>query len=374
MKLYYIAYAKMPNEKAHGIHIAKTAEAFALQGIEVVLLVPNRKGDTSALKDYYGLQKDIQMVRLPMVDLGNRGPIRYRISAFSFVLSYVWYLWRNAEWDSVVYTVDLDLFSFLGIPVTRLPYFSEVHGGKKKSFLQRFFLSHISGVIATTTVTKTELMSAFNLPESKTIVEPNGVDIKEEAFLSKKDARAQLGIPPDRKLVLYVGRVLAWKGIDILPKVAEALPDVTVGFLGATREEYEQTLNVPAGKVTFYGSVSHTEVPLWLSASDACLVLGTPRDEYSYRYTSPMKIFEYLASERPLLASKTPAFTSVLSDEECYFFEPDSALAVVEAIQSMYSDSNRSTAMARNGKKRAQEHTWTARAKRILAFMQKVRA
>lgn len=360
----------MPTDKAHGIHIAKTCEAFIENGIDVTLLVPRRKGSMIDLRAFYGLRTDVNVVRLPIIDLGNKGPIRYRISAFSFVISYIWYVWRHATpMDSIIYTVDIDHFSFFGIPLTRLPYFSEIHGGKKNSFLQRFFLSHSSGLIATTTITQKELVQEFGLQETKVIIEPNGVDIPHDEQLSKGEARKHLGIDESIQLVLYVGRVLAWKGIDVLPAVAEALPDVTIGFLGATKEEYEEVLGMSAGKVTFYGSVPHTQVALWLQAADACLVLGTPRDEYSYRYTSPMKVFEYLASGRPILASRTPAFTSVLSDEECYFLEPDSSTDIVRAIKEMYSSASRNTTMAALGKVRAHNHTWFARAKRIISFM-----
>lgn len=369
MKLYYIAYAKMPTEKAHGIHIAKTCEAFAEQGIDVTLVVPNRKGSTLSVQEFYGLRRDITVVRLSVIDLGNKGPIRYRITALSFVCSYVWYLWtREVRKESLVYTVDIDHFSFLGIPFSGLPYFSEIHGGKKKTRLQCFFLSHSSGIIATTPITGNELKIRFRLPDTKVLIEPNGVDTPATA-LSQKEARRIVGIDESKKLVLYVGRVIAWKGIDILPEVANALPGVTIGFLGATREEYEQELGIPAGKLEFYGSVPHAEVSTWLYASDACLVLGTPRDEYSFRYTSPMKVFEYLASGRPVLASRTPALLSVLTEEDCYFFEPDSATDTVRAIQELLGDSSRTSAIAIAGMEKAKQHTWFKRAERIIAFM-----
>lgn len=369
MKLYYIAYAKMPNEKAHGIHIAKTCEAFAEQGIDVTLVVPNRKGSSLSVQEFYGLRKDITVVRLPVLDLGNKGPIRYRITALSFVCSYVWYLrTRTARKESLVYTVDIDHFSFFGIPFSGLPYFSEIHGGKQNTVLQRFFLSHSSGIIATTPITGNELKTRFNLPDTKVLIEPNGVDAP-TSLLSKEEARQNVGLPESQKLVLYVGRVLAWKGIDILPAVARALPDVTIGFLGATKEEYEQVLGIPAGTVSFYGSVPHTEVSDWLSASDACLVLGTPRDEYSFRYTSPMKVFEYLSSGRPVLASRTPALLSVLTEEDCYFFEPDSATDMVRAIHELLADSSRTSTMAIQGMEKAKQHTWFKRAERIVSFM-----
>lgn len=82
-----------------------------------------------------------------------------------------------------------------------------------------------------------------------------------------------------------------------------------------------------------------------------------------------MKVFEYLASGRPVLASRTPALLSVLTEEDCYFFEPDSATDTVRAIQELLGDSSRTSAIAIAGMEKAKQHTWFKRAERIIAFM-----
>lgn len=369
MRLYYIAYAKMPTEKAHGIHIAKTCEAFIESGVDVTLVIPNRRGSEQSLKDFYGLRVDVPTVRVPVIDLGNKGPIRYRIGAFSFVISYLWYLYTRAvRRDSILYTVDLDHFSFIGLPLAGLPVFSEIHGGKPNRFFHRFFFSNVRGVIATTPVTASQLSKAFLLPAEKILTEANGVDPISVSY-TKEEARERLHLDAKANFVLYVGRVLAWKGIDILPRVAHLAPEVTIGFLGATKEEYERVLDTSAGDVQFYGSVAHSDVPLWLQAADACLVLGTARDKHSYHYTSPMKLFEYMMASRPVLASRTPALQSVFNEEDCFYFEPDSPEDTARVLKEFYEDPKKAQHIAMHGKSIAENHTWRKRAERITAFM-----
>lgn len=371
MKLYYIANALMPNDKAHGIQIAKTCEAFIENGVDVTLVVPHREGSSLSLKEFYGLRVNVPMVRLPVIDLHNAGPIRYRIGALLFVASYLWYFYtRVGRKHAAVYTVDLDHIACLGLPFLRLPYFSEMHGTKNTNAFYTFFFKKIRGVIATTPITKEELTKRFNLPDKKVLLEPNGVDLTHHTSVSRADARKQLGIPLDTSLVLYVGRVLGWKGIDILPQVAEKLPGVTIGFLGATSEEYERIIGTSGKPVVFYGSRPHAEVETWLAAADACLVIGTPRDEYSYRYTSPMKVFEYLGSGRPIIASATPALQGVLAEGECFYFTPDSVESLVSAISECLSNTATADSMATRGVEKAKEHTWKKRAERIARFIE----
>src|SRR3989344_2435673 len=66
MKIYYIANARMPTEKAHGIQIAKMSEALRAAGADVTLVVP-RRGSGGSLKNVYNLAADIPVVRIPVI-------------------------------------------------------------------------------------------------------------------------------------------------------------------------------------------------------------------------------------------------------------------------------------------------------------------
>lgn len=371
MKIYYVANARMPSDKAHGIQIVKMAEALIESGVDVTLVLPRRPGTEQSMREHYNLRVDIPVVRLPVFDWGMGGPIRYRLSAFSFIASYIWYFYTAIKRaDAVVYTVDLDHVTCLGLPFLGLPYFSEMHGGKPRSLFYRFFFKRMRGIIATTSITRDELIQKFHLPPERALLEPNGVDLSHLSMLSRDDARRALGLPLEKPLALYVGRVLPWKGIDILPVAAAQIPDSTIGFLGGTEEEYKAAFGVSGAPVVFYGSKPHTEVGIWLAAADVCMVIGTRHDEYSYRYTSPMKVYEYLASGRPIIASSTPALRGVLGEDECYFCEPDDAASLARAIVTAIADPVRAERMAAKGIERAREHTWQKRAERTKKFIE----
>ena len=79
-KLYYIANARMPNEKAHGIQIAKMCEAFIVRGINFTLVVPHRSTYAQSLKTFYGLSSDVPLIKIFTFDW-------YGVSRVGFALS-----------------------------------------------------------------------------------------------------------------------------------------------------------------------------------------------------------------------------------------------------------------------------------------------
>ena len=334
-----MANARMPSEKAHGIQLAKMCEAFLLSGADLELVLPNRKESRESLKDFYGLKIEIPLKRLPILNLG------FVISSISFMFSYLFYL--RGKKDAVLHTIDMDNFSFLLMPLCGFLYFSEIHDAKPRSFAYRFFFRWISGIITINNQIRKKLVENFG--GKNIIVQPNGIDL--EMFsgkISKDDARKKLDLPLDKKVAVYVGREISWKGMDILAKAQELLPPETIRIVNDR---------------------PYSEVPLWMKAADVCLVLGTKKHEYSYRYTSPMKLFEYMAAGRPILAADTPANREILSENEAYFYEPDNARDLADKIKYLLTNPQDLELKVDNASKKVENYTWANRAQKILEFM-----
>ncbi len=373
MKIYYVANTRMPNEWAHGIQIAKMCEAFIAQGIDLTLVVPNRAGTKESLKTFYHLSVDIPVVRLPVMDMYRKGSKAYRFSSMTFMCSYVVYLWwkklRGEQF--ILYTVDLDNYSSSLLTWVPAPLYSEMHGGKKNTVMQKILFSGLTGYIATNPITAQELKETFSFSHALSIIEPNGVDVEKFAPIDKREARTILGLPEHSRIVLYSGRLIDWKGLPILSEAAGKTPsDVKWYIVGGTKELYLRTSklsSVPAC-MEFMGSQPHSIISTWLSAADVLVVLGTKYDEQSYRWTSPMKLFEYLLSERPIVAARTPAITSVVTDEEVFFYEPDAPESLARAIEEALTSTS---AQGRTTHARTLGLTfnWRGRGSRITKFM-----
>lgn len=373
MKIYYIANARMPNEKAHGIQIAKMCEAFIEEGSDLTLVVP-RRGMSQSLREFYHLRVEVPVVRLPAINLYNYESIGYFISSLSFMLTSLVFLWgRKLHGEQfIVYTIDLDNYSSSALPLAGMPLFIEMHGGKPDTFAQRFLFRHLRGVFAINTLIIDEFKQKFPRAHAHYLSEPNGVDASLFASHDQSKARTKLNLPQDKKIALYTGRFFDWKGLEIIPKAAELTLDVEWYVVGGTREEFcvvTHETSVPEN-VHFMGSCEQSEIPWWLAAADVLIVLGTKRDQQSYFYTSPMKLFEYLLSERAIVASDTPAIRQIVSEREVLLYQPDNAESLAFKVREAVSPTESSHKKVTMAREKGEAHSWKNRAKRILSSIE----
>lgn len=373
IKMQYVVNARMPTEKAHGIQIAKMCEAFIEAGVDLTLVVPRRATDPHSVREYYGLRVDVPLVRIPALDWYGNGRIGYFISSVSFMFSYLFFIWnkKRAGEQCILYTVDADNYSSSALAFLGLPLFSEMHGAKLRTLAQRMLFKKVTGIITINKIIVEELQKNFPHSRARYIVEPNGVDLSMFAGIDKKDARTKLGLPHDLQVVLYTGRFFEWKGLEILPRAAAATPAVRWQIVGGDRADFATLVKELLPENLFFaGSRPHSEMPFWFAAADALIVLGTARDIQSYRYTSPMKLFEYLAAGRPIIASNTPAIREIVSENEVIFYTPDDAHDLARAVQLAATHGEKLTQRTEAAMRLAASSSWRARAERIVQFLE----
>lgn len=361
MKIAYIANARIPTEKAHGIQIMKTCEAFARAGHDVTLVVPARK---NVIPDdpfaYYGAAPLFRIVPCATSDPLKFGRVGFLFAALYFAERARWTrAFREAD---VIYSRDaVILFQYL---LLGRSYIYEAHGAP--TFTGRI-IARFAHRIVVISKGVGDAFASRGISREKIVVAPDAVDL--DAFAhpeSKAAARTRLGLPQDKRIVLYVGRLDGWKGAETLCEAAARLPDdVQVVVIGGEVEQVTQfAQRYP--KVRFLGFRPYRELADNQAAADVLVLPNTGKSEISMRYTSPLKLFTYMASGVPVVASDTPATREILTDDDAYFFTPDDARALSEQVVVALGDSKGSAMKAHHAALSVQEYSWGKRAGRIL--------
>lgn len=366
MKIYYIANARMQVEQAHGIQIAKMCEAFAALGNEVTLVLPDF-GAHPDLFAAYGVEKNFRIRYLPVIDLPLRLPGAFALLVLSFAIAArVWLLKQKG--NAVIYTRgETSLFIEPLLP-RRFALVWETHIKPQHPRRYRRVARRARALIAVTTHYAQEISTLWGISPKKVLYAPDAVDVDD--FLHPEPAavaRKRLGLPLDKKIALYAGRIDSWKGVDTLLEASELLPEtVQIVIIGGTEEQVTQ-LRPRYSRVRFLGYRPYAELPDNQSAADVLILTGDPSSAVAQFYTSPLKLFTYMASGIPIVAADLPSFRDVLSEREAFFFEPN-AIALAEALLFAVTHLEDAVGRAGRARQKVQAFSWAERARAISAF------
>ena len=251
--------------------------------------------------------------------------------------------------------------------------FYEMHDfpEKKKYFYGELF-KRVKAIIVHNKWKMENIKKDFFVPEQKLFYEPNAVDLMDfDINISKEEAREKLGLPKDGKIVVYTGHLYGWKGTDTLAKAGKLLNNISIYFVGGTSEDVERYQDkYESHNIIFAGNKKHSEIPLWQKSADLLVIPNSAREPIGKFYTSPMKLFEYMASKTPILASQVPAIEEIVDESSCFFFEPDNEEDLKNKIEiALESESRESKSLSAYNK--VLEFTWQKRAGRIINFLNK---
>ncbi|RLI73150.1 hypothetical protein DRO97_08015 [Archaeoglobales archaeon] len=208
--------------------------------------------------------------------------------------------------------------------------------------------------------------------QNKVILTYAGVDINLFKCIESKDVRERYGLSKER-VVVYVGESSEWHGADRLLGTAEMLKSDKVKFLmiGKQLEALRRGAERKgiADKFVFVGFVPHEEVPKFISAADVGIAPYKLNEDMQKKgfYFSPIKIFEYMACGKPVIASDLDIIREVILSNRCGMLaKPGDAKEFAMRIK-MLSDRNVCKKMGKNGKKAVlRRYTWDKVADKIL--------
>lgn len=377
MKIVYIANIRIPTEKAHGYQICKMCEEFSNVGLGVKLLVPTRINSVKGnVFSFYGLKKNFRINYIKSFDFLKF--VKY-LGKFSFYLQGLWFFIKliseKVNKDAIVYTRNPEISWLFNLKGHKTIYEAHKWPGSKIS-LYKYLLKKVDKVICNSGGTEREFKEAgFN----NTIVAPNGVDLKK--FKIKKSIgglKKELSLPNDKRIIMYIGHLYRWKGAGIIIKAAGMLlnsKNIIFILIGGTDKDVKKNKQVIKDKkltnIVLFGHQKKEKIPKFLKCSDILLLPNIPSTQESVEYTSPIKLFEYMASGRPIIASDLPSIREILNKNNAILIEPGSANALVEGIKFVLRNPDFCANISKQAHKDVQEFTWEKRTKRILSFIKK---
>ncbi len=385
-RLVYLSNNRLPTEKAHGLQIAQMCEALADAGYAVTLVAPRRFNTREmravrSLWDHYGVRRNFAFTRLPCLDLFPLFP-RHSIAFLTQTLTYLLAIraWLPFQRADLLYTRDLFIGAALALLRPRTPLVYEVHQVHHSRLGRRLqgMLARRAHVVAITEGLAAHLRA---LGAGRVLVAHDGFRAARfEGLPSRDQARAAAGWPADAFIVGWAGRLTMLgldKGVGALVEALREVGGAHLAIVGGPGEMVAAlhtrwtAAGLDGARFLATGQVPPDAVPLYLSAFDVCAMPHPWTEQFAY-YTSPIKLFEYMAAGRAIVASNLPAFAEVLAEgETALLVPPDDTAALAGAIRRLRDDpALRERLGARARAEALARYTWAARAATIKAFVE----
>lgn len=370
MRIAYLSTSILPSRTANSVHVMRMCSALTRLGHEVVLVAPHREKEAEkgigGIRDYYGGNENFGIVRLPWGRYRGKS-LAYAIRSGRFI--------RN--WKP-----DLILSRFLmGTVIPSLAGFPVVFESHQPLWHYSRFDFHLLTALARLPSLRRIVVISEALAEAyrrkaprlsaKLAVVPDAADEPKAgsgaAHLSRNPTRLQIG---------YVGNLYAGKGMEVIERVAPLVPEADFHVVGGYPADIEHWRNrIGSGNVRFHGHIPPAQVPNIIRAMDICL-LPNLRQVMAYgangssksigEYTSPLKLFEYMANSKPIIASDLSILREVLDDTNALFADPDDPAQWAAAVHRLSDAALRETLGRKAHADFLEKHTWTRRAERVL--------
>jgi len=233
-------------------------------------------------------------------------------------------------------------------------------------------LTLADAIICPSQVTRTYL-SSRDIPADKITVIPNGVDI--DRFQSNTNA---LEASESQKVLLYIGTLADWQGLDTLleamPLVLARQPTACLRIIGRGRKRQRKTLAKRIRKlnleqqVTVEDSIPHAEMPALIAQAGVGVAPLGCNDRNVTQGCCPLKILEYMAAGRPIVASNLPVVRELVRpDREALLFTPNDPEDLAHQILTILDDPTLAATLTTNATTRArQQFTWAIAQQKLL--------
>lgn len=374
MRIAYLSHSIVPSRYANSIQVMKMCQAFVDLGHMVDLYaIPGGEALSSDPFGYYGVRGGFE------IRFCNRGKVPLARGFF-----YAWNVARTVRANphpDVFY--GRDVLSLLACSGFGVPLVYEVHQlpfRRMKRWVEARLFGHPSfaRLVTISEALRQDYLQCFpGLNPNQVIVAHDGAD------LPSADTMVRIGEMnwpgrPGAIQVGYVGHLYPGKGMEIIARLPGELPDIDFHVIGGFDEDVEYwRTQVNCPNIHFHGFVEPSLLPSYYRHLDIVLAplqyrvsLKGGRGDIS-RWTSPLKIFEYMSYGKAIVVSDLPVLAEVMRNEQnCLVVPADQPEAWVRAIRRLADNVDERSKLGKQARYDLEtQYTWKRRAERVLASL-----
>ena len=354
-RLIYAVPADLGSGAAHAVHVVKMGQALA-QSLDEVVVWVRKAPSPDVITRMFETTVDLTIREAGSSAVRGLGGLSFALEVSAAA--------GRADWVLTRHLLTACLTAARGIP-TVLELHSPVETLREKALFRLFLAS--SGIRGFVTITHA-LAGRFTRDFGKRLAPHLHV------LADAADPRRQGPQPATEQVaptVGYIGGFLPGKGIELVLEIANRMPSVRFELVGGTADDVNG-LGVPPN-VTLAGRLSHAKAMerlddfaiVLLPNQQKVLVSGGKIDIGAW--TSPLKLFEYMAAAKPIVASRLPVLQEVLSDGcDCLMASPADPDEWARKIQDCLDDPGQAAHLGKMARaKFLANHTWSIRARKL---------
>jgi len=344
----------------------------------------SKKVFNQKLKDF-GISQNFRHIKFWSLLIGNN---KYIELFFRLIFQFQSYLHVILNKYDFIYTRDFSFLYFVSLlpktlrPKTKIIF--ETHkvyhlSSKKVSFEQeKKALSVADFTISITDGIKQDLKDKFQIKNIKTL--PDGVNLDFfQKIEAEKDLKQKYGIKENEKIVIYTWSFKDWKWVDTLIHSAKFVQhdNVKILIVGGKDKEIAEKQKMAkrlwiSDKIIFQWFLPQREIVKLLKISNIWVIPNNKTLIWE-KYTSPLKVFEYMACWLPIIASNLPSMKEVLKqNQNALFFESENPQELAHKINYLIKNEYLMQSMWKNNKDIINQYSWQSRAQKIFDIIKKL--
>jgi len=351
----------------------KMCQAFKNLGHDITLLTPgNELNDTENNNDlwkHYGIRNKFRITYIGSI---NSMRVSYKYKIFIYLLF---------NRPKLLYTRDIYI-SILS-SILRINTIIELHDPGYGPFriIGYNLISYLKCILKVVLISeglKDIVLKRYDNKRlnNKIIIAHDGVDIKRfENIHNKENIRKTININQHINVVGYCGHLYKGRGLELIMELSGKLADKSFLIIGGNNKEVKYYINKAKESniknIQFVGFVENMLLPQYLAACDILLMPYQDKVTVSgggntVEFMSPLKMFEYMASKRPIICSNLKVIREVLDDNSAILCNPNNIDEWVNGINKLIENRKYSKNIAQNAFNNVIKYEWEKRVNHII--------